>query len=384
VKTRLENKEISINQGKRIREDVEWYIDSNQEPEFVFDEYLYDAIDDEETDKDEDEIAEDSEEDRAGAEMKKNSANTGISNPLPSSKKTSVKKDTLKVVKTISTKKIPMKPKEIPKPVKIVKREKAISMEPKQMGQPVASAWAGKVTSTKKASKILVPDLKADMPGSVTSHPSDPKSIVPIARSASMPSAGNWRRDKEAKSQPISGGMGNNGGEIERRKLFEQSLPLRKIEDKKVTLPPKYREDLSFLQQSMKNAPMVKDTDRPKQYIPRNPYRTPASFPKDPEPALFDNPEIFRRFSTDTLFFIFYFQQGTRHQYLAARELKRLSWRYHKKFLTWFQRHDAPTFTNDACERGTYVYFDYESSWNKRLKSDFTFEYSNLEDELRV
>jgi len=29
----------------------------------------------------------------------------------------------------------------------------------------------------------------------------------------------------------------------------------------------------------------------------------------------------------DTLFFIFYFQQGTYQQYLAAKELKKASWR---------------------------------------------------------
>jgi hypothetical protein len=39
----------------------------------------------------------------------------------------------------------------------------------------------------------------------------------------------------------------------------------------------------------------------------------------------------------DTLFFIFYFQTGTLQQYLAARELKRQGWRFHKKYLTWFQ-----------------------------------------------
>ena len=32
----------------------------------------------------------------------------------------------------------------------------------------------------------------------------------------------------------------------------------------------------------------------------------------------------------DTLFFIFYFQQGTYQQYLAAKELKKLAWRCQK------------------------------------------------------
>jgi len=29
-----------------------------------------------------------------------------------------------------------------------------------------------------------------------------------------------------------------------------------------------------------------------------------------------------------------------------------------------------------------YVYFDYETGWCQRIKSDFTFEYNYLEDEL--
>lgn len=46
---------------------------------------------------------------------------------------------------------------------------------------------------------------------------------------------------------------------------------------------------------------------------------------------------MFEKLHTDTLFLIFYYQQGTYQQYLAARELKRQSWRYHKKYMTWFQ-----------------------------------------------
>ena len=120
---------------------------------------------------------------------------------------------------------------------------------------------------------------------------------------------------------------------------------------------------------------------RPKTYTPRNPYPTPNSFPQTPA-AVFDTPAIFDKFDTDTLFFIFYYQQGTYQQYLAARELKKQSWRYHKKYMTWFQRHEEPKATTDAFEQGTYVYFDYETGWCQRIKSDFTFEYAYLEDEL--
>mmetsp|Transcript_3946 Transcript_3946/g.8350 ORF Transcript_3946/g.8350 Transcript_3946/m.8350 type:complete len:692 (-) Transcript_3946:229-2304(-) len=119
-------------------------------------------------------------------------------------------------------------------------------------------------------------------------------------------------------------------------------------------------------------------------YAPRNPYpASPPSYPSSPSP-IFDNPLVFEKLGTDALFFIFYYAQGTYQQYLAARELKKQSWRYHKKYMTWFQRHEEPKVTTDDYEQGTYVYFDYETGWCQRIKSDFRFEYSFLEDSLSV
>jgi CCR4-NOT transcription complex subunit 3 len=140
---------------------------------------------------------------------------------------------------------------------------------------------------------------------------------------------------------------------------------------------------LHMLSISLQNMPLPADSERPKTYVPRNPYPTPNSFPQAPA-AVFDTAAIFEKFDTDTLFFIFYYQQGTYQQYLAARELKKQSWRYHKKYLTWFQRHEEPKITAEEYEQGTYVYFDYETGWCQRIKSDFTFEYGFLEDELHV
>lgn len=122
---------------------------------------------------------------------------------------------------------------------------------------------------------------------------------------------------------------------------------------------------------------------------PRHPAPVPSSFPNVAAP-IFDNPEIFKRFDPDTLFFIFYYQQGTYQQYLAARELKRQGWRFHKKYLTWFQRHADPKVSTDEYETGTFIYFDYAnevvrehgSGWCQRIKSEFAFEYRFLEDEL--
>eukprot|EP01114_Cavostelium_apophysatum_P010430 TRINITY_DN2411_c0_g1_i1.p1 TRINITY_DN2411_c0_g1~~TRINITY_DN2411_c0_g1_i1.p1 ORF type:complete len:716 (-),score=167.89 TRINITY_DN2411_c0_g1_i1:76-2223(-) len=136
---------------------------------------------------------------------------------------------------------------------------------------------------------------------------------------------------------------------------------------------------MSLLEASMKNIPDPVDSERPKQYVPRNPWPSPNYYPQNPL-SIFDNPATFEKFDTDTLFFIFYYQQGSYQQYLAAKELKKQSWRYHKKYLTWFQRHEEPKEITNDYEQGTYVYFDYETGWCQRKKTEFTFEYRYLED----
>lgn len=141
---------------------------------------------------------------------------------------------------------------------------------------------------------------------------------------------------------------------------------------------------LSALNDSFLQMPTSSETTRSSSYTPRNPYpAAPSCYPSTPSP-IFDNPAVFEKLGTDALFFIFYYAQGTYQQYLAARELKKQSWRYHKKYMTWFQRHEEPKVTTDDYEQGTYVYFDYETGWCQRIKSDFRFEYSFLEDSLSV
>eukprot|EP01063_Lacrimia_lanifica_P005193 TRINITY_DN12998_c1_g2_i1.p1 TRINITY_DN12998_c1_g2~~TRINITY_DN12998_c1_g2_i1.p1 ORF type:complete len:630 (+),score=276.27 TRINITY_DN12998_c1_g2_i1:87-1892(+) len=136
-----------------------------------------------------------------------------------------------------------------------------------------------------------------------------------------------------------------------------------------------------MLQQSANNLPIPEDTRKRQPYVPPNPYETPSFYPQQPHEA-FQQAETFERFDVDTLFFIFYYQQSTYQQYLAAKELKRQSWRFHKRCWTWFQRHQPPTMVEEEYEQGSYVYFDFEDGWTSRLKEEFTFKYCYLEDEL--
>lgn len=114
-------------------------------------------------------------------------------------------------------------------------------------------------------------------------------------------------------------------------------------------------------------------------------------------------------FDLETLFFVFYHQQGTQQQYLAALELKKKNWQFNKKFETWFRKADGATEVStiskfshsffckqqyaagtaargsskdnardrsDASgrEQGKYVFFDFENKWEQRVTSDDQIE----------
>ncbi|KAJ9695681.1 hypothetical protein PVL29_010917 [Vitis rotundifolia] len=153
--------------------------------------------------------------------------------------------------------------------------------------------------------------------------------------------------------------------------------------------------NLQMLEAAFYKLPQPKDSERARNYTPRHPVVTPPSYPQVQAPIV-NNPAFWERlgldtFGTDTLFFAFYYQQNTYQQYLAAKELKKQSWRYHRKYNTWFQRHEEPKVATDEFEQGTYVYFDFhianddlQHGWCQRIKTEFTFEYNYLEDELIV
>ncbi|KAF7686311.1 hypothetical protein HF521_015673 [Silurus meridionalis] len=105
--------------------------------------------------------------------------------------------------------------------------------------------------------------------------------------------------------------------------------------------------------------PHPSDSERIRQYLMRNPCPT-LPFHHQMPPPLSDSVEFYQRLSTETLFFIFYYLEGTKAQYLAAKALKKQSWRFHTKYMMWFQRHEEPKTITDEFEQGTYIYFDYE------------------------
>jgi len=154
--------------------------------------------------------------------------------------------------------------------------------------------------------------------------------------------------------------------------------PLSQGKTGKKNLPHDCQVQLSLLEAASRHAIHPSDSQRLRLYLPSNPCPTPSYYPQQALPHS-DSLDFFLKLSTDALFFIFYFMEGTKAQFLAAKALKKQSWRFHTKYMMWFQRHEEPRQITDEYEQGTYIYFDYEK-WGQRKKEHFTFEYCYLED----
>ncbi|KAF4524552.1 hypothetical protein B566_EDAN002827 [Ephemera danica] len=151
-----------------------------------------------------------------------------------------------------------------------------------------------------------------------------------------------------------------------------------------VPLQKEHQFQLQMLEAAYYHMPHPSDSEKLRPYLPRNPCVLPPYYPQvlcDLQTLLLhsDTVEFFQRLATESLFFIFYYMEGTKAQYLAAKALKKQSWRFHTKYMMWFQRHEEPKIINEEFEQGTYIYFDYEK-WGQRKKEGFTFEYKYLED----
>ena len=48
--------------------------------------------------------------------------------------------------------------------------------------------------------------------------------------------------------------------------------------------------------------------------------------------------------------------QGTKAQYMAAKALKKLSWRFHTKYMMWFQRLEEPKAITDDYEMVSFLF----------------------------
>lgn len=202
--------------------------------------------------------------------------------------------------------------------------------------------------ATRRPAPVAAQDHDRDVPLASVEAPQQSNGIAhsPISTSA-PPSSSEEEEDEPVYHLPAS--------------LHELVSAYEAVKD---AAPPIHSpEHQRLLSTSYATRPDSFDAEKPRHYKPTHASAyTPPHYPQEPLP-IFDDPRLYNKIDTDSLFYSFYYRQGSHQQYLAARALKNQSWRFHKQYQTWFQRHEEPKNITEDYEQGTYRFFDYESTW---------------------
>lgn len=354
----LENGTISPDVVKGIQDDIQYYVESNQDPEFAEDDMIYDDL------NLDDELADELE-----------TSNTEQREETPSSLEELASSDSAQSATAPSSAQPTPPPVPVPTTSNNVNGSTSISIS------STSTSTSTTVNNTATINPIQSPapvslNSKRTVSESVGSNP------VSIAPSISLPSS-----PKPRSASMMVHAHKPASAPVIKKHLSRLSLPggvddlLDSLEAarKRILKPPQLDDISPLLETSFRFCPAPQVAERPKDYAPTTYFPTPKYYPQEQFVA---GAEVFEKMDVDTLFYVFYYQQGTYQQFLAAKELKKRSWRFHKRFLTWFQRHEEPKVINNEYEQGTYRYFDFEGSWLQRRKTNFKFEYQFLEDDL--
>lgn len=377
----LDNDQISLDGIKEIQESVDFYLTDYKEPDFVDDEYLYADIVDPELlnnsnladnklsgnlsdNEDDNESNMDDSFSYASHDSHTNMDCTDNPPTSPSSKSSSSK---------------PSKATPPAAPVAVVPAPR--SRHP----TPNSTVTATPVTYTTTATPVHTkPPTPKVSPTSVTSPPMF--STSPPASTTCSLYTNHHVSNTDSIRSPPSVPVPSAPGSEEDQEAFVLDAILGVSPLGPLPLTTERLMQLDMLEAAAMNLPQPSDSNRMRSLslissFPNFPAQVPSHHYHSYDPKHnFDSFDYFKRLVPDTLFFIFYFYEGTRAQYYAAKALKAQHWRFHKKIKMWFQRLEEPKEIEDAYETGTYVYFDIEH-WQQRKKEDFKFEYKFLEEE---
>ncbi|THD20015.1 CCR4-NOT transcription complex subunit 3 [Fasciola hepatica] len=152
----------------------------------------------------------------------------------------------------------------------------------------------------------------------------------------------------------------------------------RNLDTTKGPMAPELLLQMQALEIGYRRLPHPCDTEKARMIVYKNTVPCPDYYPQEPLPGT-DSEEYYMKLDAQTLFFIFYYFEGTKAQYFAAKALKRMSWRFHTKLMMWFQRHEEPKEITDEFESGSYIYYDFKTM-SQQKKDQFVFHYTFLED----
>ena len=254
-------------------------------------------------------------------------------------------------------------------PLPPVQRTSATSSPASTLIQPVApSSSAASVPAEQRLPAVTPPSsAEAEVVSSKATKQPKPLGKQPAAGAAAA-AAEPARSSSTQQTNGVSNGPKPAGEEQEEDCVYHLPSSLKDLVEsyeisKRRQVQPSAPATIQMMTASQNSCPDAIDAEAPRKYRPDMPMPpTGSGFPRDPLP-IFEDTRLYSRIDPDTLFYVFYYKQGTAQQYMAAKALKDQSWRFHKQYQTWFQRHEEPKNITEEFEQGTYRFFDYESTW---------------------
>lgn len=184
---------------------------------------------------------------------------------------------------------------------------------------------------------------------------------------------------------------------FEFKKREELHVPSKKSQPPAIVcdikLPP-LEEISSHLESSLLNCPDSFDADKPRSYIPINPFITQPSFPTDPLPEMIGCTKLLEKVTIDTLFYGFYYNNlrtpskftnfhnleanpdDDYLQYIMANELHKRGWNYQAHTHTWYEPDDVEKDDNGD---NKWRSFDFKDTWLERRNAGFQYDANDVE-----
>ena len=106
-------------------------------------------------------------------------------------------------------------------------------------------------------------------------------------------------------------------------------------------------------------------------YSPKSINLMPTKYPIYPL-RLTEN--LVHKFSDNTLFFIYFFQQSPEANFIAFKELSKRGWMFHNDYKTFFKLQGQPKEQNEEYIEGKFKFIDYDHGLSVvERKRDFRF-----------
>ncbi|EJS41350.1 not5p [Saccharomyces arboricola H-6] len=389
---KLQNNEMDPDPVEEFREDIKYYVENNDDPDFIEYDTIYEDM---------------------GCEIQPSS----IGNEVPKETNNQSSVSSIR-----STKKQERSPRKKPpqKEVSLSDRaETPVALTVESVSQSVSPSPTPVLADTPLHT---VKDDSVKLDNSITSTPATNVSMKKKESENELEQQSNFPADRTKEIQKIM------QHDIETNVAFQNPLFNDELkywlDSKKYLMQPLQEMSpkmVSQLESSLLNCPDSLDADSPCLYTkPLSlPHPTSIFFPSEPIRFVYpyDVPlnsannenettdkfdkdgkvkskrhddiysrtslaRIFMKFDLDTLFFIFYHYQGSYEQFLAARELyKNRNWLFNRVDRCWYYKEieKLPPGMGKS-EEESWRYFDYKKSWlARRCGNDFVYNEEDFE-----